>query len=54
MMFPQLPWETIGSAVYEGAMVYAAVVGIVAGGCVLLTFVSRVQRHRHGRDALTR
>ena len=53
-MFPQLPWETIGSAVSEGAMIYAAVVGIAAGGCVLLTLVSRVQRHRHGRASLTR
>jgi hypothetical protein len=49
MMFPQLAWETIGSVVYDGAMVSAAAVSITAGGCVLLTLVSRVQRHRHGR-----
>ena len=54
MMFPQLPWETIGGAVSEGAMISAAVVGIVAGGCVLLALVSRVQRHRHSRAWLTR
>jgi hypothetical protein len=53
MMFPQLSWETFGRAVHEGAMVYATVVGLAAGGCVLLTLVSRVQRHHQGPDSLT-
>ena len=52
-MFPPLRWETLSGVVYGGAVRYAAGGGLVAGGCVLLTLVSRVQRHRHGRASLT-
>ena len=52
MLFPQIPWETIGSGAYLGLVLSATLGGLAAGGCVLLTLVSRMQRH--GRAALTR
>ncbi len=54
MMFPPIPWETIGSVVYGGAVVYAAVGGLASGACLLLMLVSRVQRRRRGRASLER
>ena len=54
MMFPPLPWETLGHVVSAGVVLYLAVGGIAAGACALLTVVTRVQRHRHGRAAATR
>ena len=53
MMFPQIPWETIGSGAYVGLVLSATLGGLAAGGCGLLTLVSRVQRYRHGRASLT-
>jgi hypothetical protein len=54
MMFPPLPWETIGHVVSGGLLLSTAVGGIAAGACALLTVVTWVQRHRHGRPAPTR
>ena len=54
MMFPPVPWETLGSVVYGGAVVYATIGALAAGACLLLTLVSRMQRRRRGRASLAR